>query len=78
MRFDVVPNHPRLAEAEWAMSNSFAFGGLNAVLVLRGHNPLYSVRVRSGYSGWYEIGPVGSWFPSPFLALSEYQRRAPP
>ncbi len=32
---DVVPNHPRLAEAEWAMSNSFAFGGLNAVLVLR-------------------------------------------
>jgi nodulation protein E len=32
---DVVPNHPRSAEVEWAMSNSFAFGGLNAVLVLR-------------------------------------------
>ena len=32
---DVVPNHPRSAEVEWAMSNSFAFGGLNAVLVFR-------------------------------------------
>jgi nodulation protein E len=32
---DVVPNHPRGAEVEWALSNSFAFGGLNAVLVFR-------------------------------------------
>jgi nodulation protein E len=32
---DVVPNHARPVEFEWAMSNSFAFGGLNAVLVFR-------------------------------------------
>lgn len=32
---DVVPNHTREAECEAAMSNSFAFGGLNAVLVFR-------------------------------------------
>ncbi len=32
---DVVPNHARPAEFEAAMSNSFAFGGLNAVLVFR-------------------------------------------
>jgi nodulation protein E len=32
---DVVPNHARKAEVEYALSNSFAFGGLNAVLVLR-------------------------------------------
>ncbi|HLH42776.1 MAG TPA: beta-ketoacyl-[acyl-carrier-protein] synthase family protein [Bryobacteraceae bacterium] len=32
---DVVPNHPRPAEIEWALSNSFAFGGLNAVLAFR-------------------------------------------
>jgi nodulation protein E len=32
---DVVPNHARRAEVEYALSNSFAFGGLNAVLVLR-------------------------------------------
>lgn len=32
---DIVPNHARSAEVEWAMSNSFAFGGLNAVLVFR-------------------------------------------
>lgn len=31
---DVIPNHARpVANAEYAMSNSFAFGGLNAVLV---------------------------------------------
>jgi nodulation protein E len=30
---DVVPNVPRAAAVEWALSNSFAFGGLNAVLV---------------------------------------------
>jgi nodulation protein E len=33
---DVVPNHCRPAEVECALSNSFAFGGLNAVLVFRG------------------------------------------
>jgi nodulation protein E len=32
---DVVPNHSRCAEVEWALSNSFAFGGLNAVLAFR-------------------------------------------
>jgi nodulation protein E len=32
---DVVPNTPRPAQIEWAISNSFAFGGLNAVLVFR-------------------------------------------
>jgi len=32
---DVVPNHSRPAEIEYALSNSFAFGGLNAVLVFR-------------------------------------------
>jgi 3-oxoacyl-(acyl-carrier-protein) synthase len=33
--FDVAPNLARSAEVEWALSNSFAFGGLNAVLVFR-------------------------------------------
>jgi nodulation protein E len=32
---DVIPNVARPAQVEWAMSNSFAFGGLNAVLVFR-------------------------------------------
>ncbi|HEY1203330.1 MAG TPA: beta-ketoacyl-[acyl-carrier-protein] synthase family protein [Bryobacteraceae bacterium] len=32
---DVVPNQARPAEPEWALSNSFAFGGLNAVLAFR-------------------------------------------
>jgi nodulation protein E len=32
---DVVPNTARRAEIEWALSNSFAFGGLNAVLAFR-------------------------------------------
>jgi nodulation protein E len=32
---DVIPNQPRIAAVEYAMSNSFAFGGLNAVLVFR-------------------------------------------
>jgi nodulation protein E len=32
---DVVPNTAREANVEWALSNSFAFGGLNAVLVFR-------------------------------------------
>src|SRR5689334_13318484 len=32
---DVIPNVSRQAEVEYAMSNSFAFGGLNAVLILR-------------------------------------------
>ena len=36
---DVIPNEARRAEVEFALSNSFAFGGLNAVLALR----------RSGY-----------------------------
>jgi nodulation protein E len=32
---DVIPNRARPAEVECAISNSFAFGGLNAVLVFR-------------------------------------------
>ncbi len=32
---DVVPNLARHIEVEWALSNSFAFGGLNAVLAFR-------------------------------------------
>ena len=32
---DVIPNQPRRQQVEYAMSNSFAFGGLNAVLVFR-------------------------------------------
>jgi nodulation protein E len=33
---DVVPNIARHTQVEWALSNSFAFGGLNAVLTFRG------------------------------------------
>ena len=32
---DVIPNHSRPAQVECAISNSFAFGGLNAVLAFR-------------------------------------------
>ena len=32
---DVVPNEPRRVDVEVALSNSFAFGGLNAVLAFR-------------------------------------------
>ena len=32
---DVIPNHSRLARVECALSNSFAFGGLNAVVAFR-------------------------------------------
>lgn len=32
---DVVPNMARQVQVEWALSNSFAFGGLNAVLAMR-------------------------------------------
>ena len=32
---DVIPNEARKAQVEYAISNSFAFGGLNAVLALR-------------------------------------------
>jgi nodulation protein E len=32
---DIVPNRARAAQVEYALSNSFAFGGLNAVLAFR-------------------------------------------
>jgi nodulation protein E len=32
---DVIPNQARVAEVEYALSNSFAFGGLNAVIAMR-------------------------------------------
>ncbi len=32
---DVIPNQARRTQVEYALSNSFAFGGLNAVLVFR-------------------------------------------
>jgi nodulation protein E len=32
---DVIPKQGRAEQVEWALSNSFAFGGLNAVLVFR-------------------------------------------
>jgi nodulation protein E len=32
---DYIPNEARGAQVEFALSNSFAFGGLNAVLVFR-------------------------------------------
>jgi len=32
---DVIPNQARRQQVEYAMSNSFAFGGLNAVIILR-------------------------------------------
>jgi nodulation protein E len=32
---DVVPNHARRARVSAALSNAFAFGGLNAVLAFR-------------------------------------------
>jgi nodulation protein E len=36
---DVIPNVARKQSVEFAMSNSFAFGGLNAVLVFRAVSP---------------------------------------
>ncbi len=32
---DYVPNHARQAEVEYALSNSFGFGGTNAALLLK-------------------------------------------
>jgi nodulation protein E len=32
---DVIPNAARCAQVEYALSNSFAFGGLNGVLAFR-------------------------------------------
>lgn len=36
--FDVIPNKARLKQVEYALSNSFAFGGLNTVLAFRRWN----------------------------------------
>jgi nodulation protein E len=35
---DYVPNEPRQKKVAVAISNSFAFGGLNAVLVLKSYH----------------------------------------
>jgi nodulation protein E len=35
---DVIANQPRVKRVEYAMSNSFAFGGLNAVMIFRRWN----------------------------------------
>jgi len=32
---DLVPNHSRKAEVEYAMTNSFGFGGTNGALLFR-------------------------------------------
>ena len=32
---DYIPNHARKAEVEYALSNSFGFGGTNAALLFR-------------------------------------------
>lgn len=37
---DVVPNEARARDVEYALSNSFAFGGLNAVLAFRKWHPV--------------------------------------
>ena len=36
---DYVPNHARKAEMEYALSNSFGFGGTNAALILKRFSP---------------------------------------
>jgi 3-oxoacyl-[acyl-carrier-protein] synthase II len=35
---DYIPNHARKAEVEYALSNSFGFGGTNAALIFRRWN----------------------------------------
>jgi nodulation protein E len=45
---DVVPNVARRADFEYALSNSFAFGGLNAVLVFRRWHPDDESRLDAG------------------------------
>jgi len=35
LTLDYIPNHARQQQVEYAMSNSFAFGGQNAVLLLK-------------------------------------------
>ncbi len=35
---DYIPNHGRDADVEYAMSNSFGFGGINAAVVLKRHD----------------------------------------
>jgi len=34
-RLDLVPNHSKQMEIEYAMTNSFGFGGTNASLIFR-------------------------------------------
>ena len=35
---DYIPNHGRDADVEYALSNSFGFGGINAAVVLKRHD----------------------------------------
>ena len=35
---DYIPNHGRDADVEFALSNSFGFGGINAAVVLKRHD----------------------------------------
>jgi 3-oxoacyl-[acyl-carrier-protein] synthase II len=35
MNMDFVPNHARKAQVEYALSNSFGFGGTNGALLFR-------------------------------------------
>jgi nodulation protein E len=48
---DVVPNEAREADVDYALSNTFAFGGLNAVLALRGPSPAGRWRRRASARG---------------------------
>lgn len=36
---DLVPNHPRKIAIDYAMTNSFGFGGTNGCLIFRKHSP---------------------------------------
>ena len=49
---DYIPNQPRAARVEAALSNSFAFGGLNAVVAFRAEPDIAAVRSQHGAESW--------------------------